>query len=134
MDTPRHKLGAGIRSPIPQTPKRSGSSESTWSLGEISSEKSDSTEETIFWRTPREKVKENRGRPDRWKTRVSVKIGMGLRMIERWSRLKCWEDWNGANRWMIRVKLKLKKRGRNFRYAIRASPFHYFLFEYDIGI
>lgn len=123
MDTPRHKLVTGIRSPIPQTPKRSGSSESTWSFGEISSEKSDSTEETIFWRMPRGKVKENGARLDRWKTRVSVKIGMGLRIIKRWSRLKCWEDWNGANRWMIRVKLKIKKRGRNFRYTMRASPF-----------
>ncbi|ATZ51120.1 Bcktr6 [Botrytis cinerea B05.10] len=79
---------------------------------------------------PRGKVKENGARLDRWKTRVSVKIGMGLRIIKRWSRLKCWEDWNGANRWMIRVKLKIKKRGRNFSTSSRR---HYRFFMFMIG-
>lgn len=132
MDTPRCKSGTGIRSPISRTPKRSGSSESTWSFGEISSEESDSTGETTFWRTPREGLKGNGGRLDGWKAKVSVKIGMGLRMAERWSKLKHWVDWNSANRWMIMVKWKLKKRERNLRYTMRAC--HSSPSRYDIGI
>ncbi|KAF7913399.1 uncharacterized protein EAE98_011624 [Botrytis deweyae] len=119
MDTPRRKSGTGIRSPTPRTPKGSGSSESTWSFGEILSEESDSTGETTFWRTPRGKLKENGGRLNRWKTKVGVKSDLGLRMIERWSRLKRWVDWNSANRWMTRVKLKLKNRERIFSTSTR---------------